>query len=347
MRFGTGYIVLAGLAGWAAPAAAQDAAPSPTVLSLPAPPSGFDAVQATDEERARYGLPRRPSPFARNPMAYRTWLQAMTAARSYVAPEIVATRRRHMRALSVRTTTTAGAFYSQNWSGQAVLGNATSYGPASYSEALAQWVVSSVQSPPGICDAQDLSAVWVGIDGIAGSNDVLQGGTEADSSCLGGVNRQTFYPWFEWYPDYEYEITNFPVAAGSPMLVVVQASSATTGTVTYVNVASHAYTVAGVTAPPGTSLHGNSAEWIVERPATGAGNTLATLADYGFVLMTSEVAFLSSQLGTNSYDVPGAPGGGRVGYTITMLDANNNQLAYSRPQGTSAQELDPAGATIR
>ena len=204
-----------------------------------------------------------------------------------------------------------------------------------------------MQQPPGLCGGTDVSAIWVGIDGIGGSNDVLQGGTEADASCAGGNTSAVFYPWFEWFPAYEYEITNFPIKAGSPLLVVVQASNATTATVIYVNIETQQYTVAPLSAPAGTSLRGNSAEWIVERPSLGTPGTIGTLADFGMALVTSEVAFLSSEIGTNTYDVPGAPGGGRTGYAITMVDSSSATLAYPRPQGTSAQEVDAAGSTIR
>ena len=348
MRIAASLVLSATIAGWGTASVAQEATPpSISVYSFPAPPAGFNAVLATDQERARYGLPRRPNPLARNPVAYQTWLRAMSAAQSYVAPEILATHRRHARALGVRKSTSAGSYTSQNWAGQTILSNAVSYGPSSYAEVLAQWVVSTVQQPPGSCGGSDLSAIWVGIDGIGGSNDVLQGGTEADANCANGNTTQSFYPWFEWYPDYEYEITNFPVVAGAPFLVVVQATSATAATVIYVNIKSRGYTVAGVTAPAGTTLKGNSAEWIIERPANEPGNTLGTMADFGMGLRTSEVAFLSSEIGTNTYDVPGAPGGGRVGSNITMIDSVGNTLAYPRPQGTSAQEVDAAGPTIQ
>ena len=344
MRIAARLMFAASLAGCAVPAAAQEAAPvSGMVYAFPAPPSDFDAVQATDEERARYGLPRRPNPLAKNPVAYQTWLRAMRAARSYVAPQVLATHRRHVQALDVRTSTTAGTFNSQNWAGQAILSSNASYGPNAYTEVLAQWVVSAVQQPPGTCTTTDLSAIWIGIDGIGGSPDVLQAGTEADANCTS----QVYYPWFEWYPAYGYEITNYPVGPGAPLLVVVQATSATTATVIFVNIESRQYTVAGVTAPAGTTLRGNSVEWIVERPATGSATTLGTLADFGMAMVTSEVAFLSDQLGTSTYDVPGAPGGGRTGYNVTMVDSAGNNLAYPRPDGTSAQEIDAAGTTIK
>ena len=339
------FVCIAGLASWATLASAQEAAPRPaTIYRFQAPPSGFDAVHATDAERASYGLPTRPSQLAKNPVAYQTWLRGMSAAQTYVAPDVFATQRRHTRALTWRTTTSAGAASSQNWAGQTILGSATSFGPSSYAEVLSQWIVPAVQQPPGTCSGTDVSAIWVGIDGISGSTDVVQAGTEADTGCN---TTPVVYPWFEWYPDYEYEITNFPVKAGTPLLVVVQATSATAATVSYVNLESRQYTVVGVSAPAGTTLHGNSAEWIVERPSVGTAGTLGTLADFGLAMITSEVAFLSSEVGTGIYDVPGAPGGGRTAYTVTMVDSSGSALAYSRPQGTSAQEVDATGATIR
>jgi hypothetical protein len=183
--------------------------------------------------------------------------------------------------------------------------------------------------------------MWVGIDGATGSTDVLQAGTEADVSCSNGYYQPSYYAWFEWYPDYEYEITNFPVAPGESLLVVVQATSPTTANVTFVDVQSNQYTVVGFSAPAGTRLTGNSAEWIVERPSIN--NTIGNLANYGLVWMTSEVAFLDNNLNTNTYDVAGTGGAGRNPYVVTMLDANGNPLANAFPQGVSAEYWNVAG----
>ena len=315
------------------------------VFRLPAPPEGFDPVAASNAELARYGFPSRPNPFARGAMPYAVWVRAMRAAKIRVEPQVRVTDRRHVPLIAAHRagSVQAGTMGSYNWSGELLLSGATGYGASSYTEILAQWLVPAVQEPVGSCAGYDVMATWVGIDGAAGtSSDVLQAGTEGDTGCSNGVTTQNFYPWFEWYPGYEYQITNFVVYRGASVFVVVQAVNPTTANVTFVNLQNNTYVVGQVTAPAGTSLKGSSAEWIVERPSIN--NVLGTLADFGFEQMSSEIAYVASQINTGNYDVPGAPQGGRTGSAVTMVDAAGNALASSSPLGTYAQFVSVEGA---
>jgi hypothetical protein len=337
----TASLVLGSLAGNATAADTQEAHPQPFIFRYPTPPAGFKPLTASDEDLAKYGLPARPNPFARSTVPYASWARAMSAAHTRIEPLVRATGRRHSPALRAARLLSrqAGALQSTNWAGQTILNPVTSFGATSYTEILGQWVVSAVQEAIGTCGGTDVSATWIGIDGSNGSSDVLQAGTEADASC----NNSNYYAWFEWYPGDEYEITNFASYPGAPIFVVVQATSATTGTATFVNLQSNEYTTVGIAAPAGTRLTGNTAEWIVERPASGNNNKLGNLADYGMIWISSEVAYLANEVGTGSYDVPGNPGGNRISYTYTMFDDNGNVLANSFPQGPSAQDLNVSG----
>ncbi len=315
------------------------------IYSFPKPPSGFQPLAASNEELAKYGLPPRPSAGSKNEISYAAWSRAMASAKMAVTPQVMRTGRQHMRALmanTVNTTHRAGTLYSTNWAGQTILSSASSFGGGSYAEILGEWQVPAVQQAIGSCSGTDVSSMWVGIDGASNSNDVLQAGTEADVSCSNGYYQPSYYAWFEWYPDYEYEITNFPVAPGESLLVVVQATSATTANATFVDVQSNQYTVVGFSAPAGTKLIGNSAEWIVERPSIN--NTVGSLANYGLVWMTSEVAFLDNDLNTNTYDIAGTGGSGRTPYVLDMVDSNGNPLANAFPQGASAEYWNVAGS---
>ncbi len=345
MRFvASALFAASALAFWPAASNAEPSAAMVGVSVPPAPPEGFDAVAASDEERARYGLPARPKALASRSLSYTTWLQAMKHAKHRLEPALRVTDRRHGPAILRRYAgSQAGTMASTNWSGELLLSGATSYSSASYTEVLAQWLVSAVQQPNGACGGTDLSATWVGIDGASNtSNDVLQAGTEADATCHYGYTSQTIYPWFEWYPNYEIQITNFAVFPGASVFVVVQATGPTTANVTFLNLSNDVYTVLNVTAPAGTSLRGTSAEWIVERPEVGT--TLSTLADYGFVQMCSEIAYVANQIGTANYDLPGAPMGGRTGGLIEMVDTSNNPLSTPYALGPTAQVVSVAGA---
>jgi hypothetical protein len=315
--------------------------PRSNVYRFAEPPPGFRPLAAADAELAAYGLPPRPSPLALRSNA--AWSHAMAAARFYIAPQIRTVARRHHPALNLLRTD--GPSTSTNWAGQSLTNTASGYGSASYTEVMAQWVISGVQQAVGTCSGTDVSATWVGIDGATGGSDVLQAGTEADASCANTYTSQDEYAWIEWYPAYSTELYNFPVVVGGSVFVVLQATSATSANITFVNLQTGAYTTIALTAPSGTHLEGNTAEWIVERPDPGTSKTPGTLADFGEVQMESEIAYLVSQLNTASFNVPGLPTAGQTPYTLTMINTANTGLATTVPQGTSAQLVQVEGPT--
>jgi hypothetical protein len=133
-----------------------------------------------------------------------------------------------------------------------------------------------------------VAASWIGIDGD-GSGDVFQAGLQSEVYQSGTTVTKVLYPWWEWFPAYETQITNFPVSFGDMMIMILCSASAagsTTGTVYWTNATNGASTNLTLTAPSGTKLVGNCAEWIVE------GN--GPLADYG------EVFFSVCEAVTNS-----------------------------------------------
>ena len=346
-------VLLCGLAAWIQAGASLAQTPiqdAPSLFRFALPPPGFVALNASKAELDRYGLPPRPAFSVRNGPAMDAWIRAMSAAKFAVSPQVRVTARLHGPAVGLsggqRTLTggQAAAMTSLNWSGQALIAPNSGFGANSFAEVMGQWVISAVQQAVGSCNAMDTSSTWVGIDGSI-SQDVLQAGTEADAACSNGATTQSFYPWFEWYPDYSYEITNFVETRGSSIFVVVRANSATSGTAFFVNLQNNQYTSVGITPPAGTRLAGDSAEWIVERPALGADKTLGTLADFGMIGMMSEISYLQSGVGGKPY-VPGYPGAGQTGQTLTMRDSLGNNLATSTPQGTFAQFVFAAGPTL-
>jgi Peptidase A4 family len=125
-------------------------------------------------------------------------------------------------------------------------------------------------------------ATWIGIDGD-GSGDVFQAGVESE---VKGTS-VTIYPWWEWFPTPEVQITNLKVNAGDMVTMLLcseQGAGSTTGTVFFSNRTTGQSTSVGLTAPAGTSLTGNSAEWIVEAPTVDGSQS--ALADYGEVFFS-------------------------------------------------------------
>ncbi|KIK59563.1 hypothetical protein GYMLUDRAFT_261978 [Collybiopsis luxurians FD-317 M1] len=140
------------------------------------------------------------------------------------------------------------------------------------------------------------ASAWVGIDGDTAQQSILQSGVDFTSS--GG--RVSFDAWFEWFPNFATDFSNFPVAAGNVITVTVHATSSTTGTATLINESTGRTVTQQLTAPDsGAALKGQNAEWIVED--FEEGDSLVPFADFGTVTFTgASASTASSSLGPSS-----------------------------------------------
>ena len=233
------------------------------------PPAGFDPLKADDKTLIQHGFPLRPA----NAEALKRWTATMSRPMNHIDPEFLpmphkthGPRKRH---------TADGAETSTNWSGTVAYAAAGS---------TFKWVEGNWNVPDPFPAAADgswyYSSSWIGIDGD-GSPDVCQAGVECEAVTAGGVTKKNVYAWWEWYPNYEIAISNFPVSAGDMLSCLICVTSATTASVYFTNNSSNTSTSFQITAPSGTTLKGNCAEWVVEAPTVG-GN-LAKLARYGEV----------------------------------------------------------------
>jgi hypothetical protein len=157
----------------------------------------------------------------------------------------------------------------------------------------------------------------VGIDGW-GSGDVLQAGTETEITEVLWFTISNVYTWWEWYPAGEVAITNLPVSPGDVMYCLICVNSTTSATVYFSNQATGVSTNFTITAPSGTTLAGNSAEWVVERPTVNG--SVASLTDYDLVYFDECLA--------------GWSGGGTIGVddlasatSITMTGSGSADLS--------------------
>jgi hypothetical protein len=123
----------------------------------------------------------------------------------------------------------------------------------------------------------DYSSQWPGIDGN-GSGDVLQAGVEVDAYCSGGTTASFYSVWIEWFPFNETRVSSPAIHPGDLVFVEVWNVSSTVGYAYFYNYSTQQVAEYQLTAPGGTTLQGNSIEWIVERPGVGGG--LATLTNY-------------------------------------------------------------------
>lgn len=276
------------------PATPRPLQPNEHALNLPgattieAPAAGFDPIAASDEELAYYGFPPRPDQAAQ-PKAYATWVEAMHHSQTRVFPKLEQTAIYHGPAQIKKnanpTATESNAslalqpsntLYSSNWSGYVDFSGASSYGSSSYYFLVNRMVIPIAQQS-GCTGGWAYGSGWNGIDGW-GSGDVLQAGVEFDAYCNGTTRAAYYSAWYEWYPYGEVRISSLPVAPGDDMFVEVWHTSATQGYAYLVNYDTNQYVDIGFTAPSGTKLIGNSAEWIVEAPTVGG--SIATIVDY-------------------------------------------------------------------
>jgi hypothetical protein len=270
---------------------AETTFPSGLVVRSHPFPKGFNLLKASDQELVRHGLPPRP----KDPTLLSQWERVMQSlARStFIEPEFRRTDRRHGPIIRSGTDT------SKNWSGEVVFLPPSAPAGAKFLLVAGEW---TVPSPAPAADDFQLyyCASWIGIDGD-NSGDVLQVGVECEAQKAlqePGEVRRTIYPWWEWFPENEIQITNLAVSAGDLLrpggdLLSCQISvtSSTSAIIILANITTQQTAAFDVTAPAGTTLVGNCAEWIVERPEVGG--SLSQLAGYG------SVAFQQAFGGTN------------------------------------------------
>ena len=155
---------------------------------------------------------------------------------------------------------------------------------------VGSWTVPSV-SPPAAGDGDWWSVGWIGLDGW-NSNDVLQAGTGQHVKRSNGVVTTEYFAWYEWFPFNWTEITSLAVHPGDTISAFVRYLGITNGvgqgTATLSNLTTGVSTTVHLTAPPGTTLQGNCAEWIMERP--GINGQLVNLPEYGHIAFSDCVA---------------------------------------------------------
>jgi hypothetical protein len=244
-------------------------------------------MTATPRLLLRYGFPTRPDATTA-PELLKRWEAAFAGPRTWITPEFLEMKGKYhgpakrprggarVRPAELRIANAT----STNWSG-----SVASPPPGhTFGWITGQWTVPNPHAPTF---GDFYASEWIGIDGW-GSNDVLQAGTE---TAVGIFNTTFIYAWWEWWPASEVAITNLPVSAGDTMYCLICVNSTTTATVYISNQSTGVLTRFSITAPGGTTLVGNSAEWIVERPTVNGA--LASLSDYKVDYFDEGIAGLS------------------------------------------------------
>jgi hypothetical protein len=252
-----------------------------------APPQGFDPFTASAADLAKSGFPSLPEDAA-HLERYKKVFNQLRGKLNYVQPTFrVNPERKHGPR---NRKPTDGTETSGNWSGGVV------YAPQgqSFKWVEGDWVVPDVDAPKQ--NQWFYCASWIGIDGD-GSPDVCQAGVECEAYRSGTSITRHIYPWWEWYPAPEVQVTNLPINPGDMVTMLIctaQAAGSTTATVFFSNRTTGVSTSFAITAPGSTKLVGNSAEWIVEAPTVGGAQS--AIADYGEVFFS--VCTAATQGGT-------------------------------------------------
>ncbi|KAJ3808752.1 glutamic protease [Lentinula aff. lateritia] len=171
--------------------------------------------------------------------------------------------------------------YSTNWAGVVIESPPTGQNFTTVSGTFV------VPKPTG---SNGSASAWVGIDGDTASQSILQAGV--DFTLLGG--KVTYESWYEWYPNYAYDFSNFAISAGNTVTITIHATSSKTGTVTLSNKSTGKSVSQSLTAPSSsTALKGQNAEWIVED--YDENGSLVPFANFGTVTFTNASASTSKK----------------------------------------------------
>ena len=267
----------------------------PGVSIFAGPPKGFNALAASGEDLAKYGLPQRPNQQT-EPERYARWERAMTALASAKHPTDVKALPYHSSPVKLITPQQAGTAAlavsnvpslanSGNWSGVANTNKLTKWNNVtSFNVIESDFVVPSAYTPFNACangiTGPFLMSAWNGIDGF-NSGDVVQGGIQTYSDC-GGPADNSYIAWVEWFPSYPELEIGAPVSPGDTVFVETLASPGTDTQTVFVEDVSQpwsgTFSLAYITGP---GVIGNSEEQIVERPCCN-GSDFYALNNYDY-----------------------------------------------------------------
>src|SRR5204863_8625146 len=189
------------------------------------PSQGFDPLTADVADLVKAGFPARPSD-PRHLARFNQVLGSVKGKFNYVSPTLRENAEvfHGPRKRTVSPSTgAAGTETSTNWSG----GVAFAPSGETFRWVEGDWVIPNVDAPTE--NQWYYCASWIGIDGD-GSGDVCQIGIECEVYRSGASVSRNIYPWWEWFPLSEVQITNFPVSPGDmvTMLLCTTGANATT-----------------------------------------------------------------------------------------------------------------------
>ena len=324
----------------------------PGVLTIPAPPAGFDPRTAHPSELIRMGFPWTRPDAGSNPVGLALWDRVM--AREWRREESVRTvgHRRHHRPFG---RVSDGPSIDSNWAGAVLSTDACT-------TVLGSWQVPQISQPPEAAvydegfEGWEMS-VWVGLGGYLtnNSNNLLQAGVTRQLLTNG---QWGCFPWYEWWiagnsaasgdPAYTYQSVplGLTVNPGDSVLcsvgyVLDQNGQPVGGHIYMGNETTGLYASPAVLpVPSGADFSGGSVEWIVEAPDGGewgtSGGPRSSLPAFTPVVFDSTVACgtqgifgpWTDAVGSIVQEITTAPRNGRA-LTSTAVNANGVTVTFT------------------
>ena len=327
-----------------------------TIHTFAEAPKNFDAVNADDEDLARFGLPARPDP-QEEPEHYAMWTRAMQAAKirwhgqlkpnpAEKGPLDTPLSTERMEPLAVAAPLPSRST-SYNWSGVVLTKNLSAYSRTqSFGDIYSLMTVQVGQLPFGTgcnpnVDAPEFDQyTWVGLNGYIKGAGIQPGPTRG--ALVGGVRSlvqcNPYVPFFTAY--YAIvgwtgsELVAFDVHPGDIVYAEVGApAGGTQPSYLFIeDLTTLTYTAYTIGVPSRYTYIGDTAEWIVSRPCCRASGYPNPLLNTGETFFDGGAAL--DNAGNTLY--PGSQATSTQ--LLTMRDDYNDQNIELVYQGASGYE---------
>jgi Peptidase A4 family len=253
------------------------------VIGFPAPPPDFDPLTAPNEKLRRYGYPRRPDAAA-EPALRSLWDRALSQRPTIVRPSLVETAwgsRPYAPRAKARSEISRGRNQDQlgpdgplggEWGGGIVdLGLPLSPDEA-FTYVYGEWRVPAIDTTMPAEPGTQYVAFWIGLGGW-NTGHLWQAGVVAKMTG----NSVSYFAVTDLIPSNWVAISNFPVAAGDVITMLVCAPQVADGFdinafAMMLNQRTQIAMAVGTSGPKDPQVDGSTVEWIVEATNTEMPN---------------------------------------------------------------------------
>jgi hypothetical protein len=280
------------------------------VRTFSPPPAKFDFRTASEKELAAFGFPSRPEDARLREM----WESTFDGVK-FIAPEFAIATPLECQNLPGLNPDGTHPF----WAGF----EASNGTPVQFCFAVI--TVPDAIAGPTLPAAM---SAWVGITSPTAGT-VFQAGIGWE--FLAG-DKPNFYVWTEFYPYDNVTPRNFAVSPGDTLAILVCAPASDSGFYSFVNTTSGIAFSYAYDAPPGATLQGEFAAWMVERTAIDC--QLPALAEFGEVYFDMAMSKDIYGYTLNPGDFPNP---------TTMEDEQGNVLARAKIENKNLIQVTYTG----